>query len=189
MKNLLTILFLTTAALYLAACNQGEGGSKDFGQFSWGMTMDEVLKMEEENGNSIAKQREKGSAEIDVSYYDQVLIDKKVMIRYTFARQMERPNDDENLPAILQFEDYILVRVYVEFTDAFGARRGSNPWNHDEIYFPLEEKYGKGSQGDNEDIFWTTDRSVIVLDNFRVLHYYARTEILKEFLAKEDRDL
>ncbi|WP_407268999.1 hypothetical protein [Radiobacillus sp. PE A8.2] len=81
------ILILVALIFVLVAC----GGNKDdFKGSTWGMTVDQIIELEKENGNELYTEDVDSDEEITIQYEDIIINGHKADVEYVFKNEVEK---------------------------------------------------------------------------------------------------
>lgn len=184
-KIVLIFIFISL----LAAC----GTKEDFKSGHWGMTMDEVILLEKENGNELYTERNVYDDRIELIYEDISINGHLAEVTYAFDQvYMKIPEDEELEEGLtaeefmekietLNLKDTVLVMGQYKFNDL-------STDDEEELFESLTSKYGKPDEGetpyDSEVLYaWMNDRTVInYWGQYSEISYFAQYEAMEDFL-------
>lgn len=181
--NKIIMKFTVVSLIFLTACAIGD---KDFEEAEWGMSVDQVIEIESENGNELYSETVGRDDGIEITFENMNLNGHEVDVEYVFNNRVEKldvltesqqeefDGSDELFEKVL-LKDYILIEGNYFFIDL-------NKDDSKEIYDSLVSKYGEPlSESDNGSSFWETERSLVYFSGDDYISYSATYNTLENF--------
>lgn len=183
------MLFGIFGIILLSACSSSTG--TDFKEAQWGMTLDEVVKLEEKAGN---KHYDEGTdlGGIQVEFEGMIIDGLKADVEYVFKDEVDKfdfgstigyeaKNEEEavalyqELPDTMKLDDFLLVEGNYFFQDIDDAESKT-------ILEKLTKKYGKPLVVQDDTYWWSSKRAEIYFDGKDYVSYNAGYSALKKYM-------
>ena len=209
MRKFVSMILSISIIFSMSACGKSQ---EDFKDAKWGMTLDEVIKMEEDNGNKVDESDKYSKFYLNdnkhayLTFEDLTINGYNANVVYVFYKsanidggvphiaEEELKANPEKYPDELKFNDHVLLT---------GTYRFENLNKEDiiEILDNMKSKYGepieKKEVNDSTGYRWSNKRTEITFnhtENQLSINYYAKYEVVKDLQStnssnKNDDDL